>query len=92
MSLKKIITRLMRATADKIDAGNSELTEAEAMELMSILCHEGLSKAQACSYLNLRRSQFDTLIRTGKLPKGKKIVGFKELRWYKDELDEYKKK
>lgn len=90
MSLRKRLTTLLREVADKIDAGNSELSESEAMDIMSVLCHESLSKAQACHYLNLRRAQFDNKVREGELPRGKKVTGFTELRWYKDELDRCK--
>lgn len=79
----------MRDTADKIDAGNCELSADEAMDLLNVLSHESLSKDQACSYLNLSRSRFDDLVREGKLPKGRKVRGFKELRWYKDELKSF---
>lgn len=84
--IKKYITKLLRETADKIDAGNCELEEEQAMDIMSVLGHEVLSKDQACSYLNLSRSRFDDLVREGKLPKGRKRRGFKELIFYKDEL------
>ena len=47
------------------------------------------SKYQAYTYLNLRRAQFDNLVREGKLPKGRKVAGFKELRWSRKEIDEY---
>lgn len=77
----------MRDTADKIDAGNCELSADEAMDLLNVLSHESLSKDQACSFLNLSRSRFDDLVRERKIPKGRKIRGFKELRWYKDELN-----
>lgn len=86
-SLIKHLTKLMRDTADKIDAGNCELSPDEAMDLMGVFSHEPLSKDQACSYLNLSRSRFDELIRLKELPKGRKVRGFKELRWYKDELN-----
>ena len=92
MSLKERVIKLLREITDKIDAGNSELSESEAMDIMSVLCHESISKAQACIYLNLRRAQFDNLVRAGKLPKGRKVTGFTELRWYKDDLDRYKQK
>lgn len=85
--LVRLLTKLMRDTADKIDAGNCELSADEAMDLLNVLSHESLSKDQACSFLNLSRSRFDDLIRERKIPKGRKIRGFKELRWYKDELD-----
>lgn len=89
--LVKKLTKLMREAADNMDAGNSSLTEGEAMTLMGIFCHEEMSKARACLYLNISRSKFDELVRLGQLPRGKKIMGYKELRWYKDELDEYVK-
>lgn len=84
---QKIVTYL-REVADKIDAGTSEITESEAMDILSIIAHEALSKEQACLYLNgLSRSRFDDLVREGKIPKGRKVAGYKELRWYKDDLD-----
>ena len=85
--LKRAITKLLRETADKIDSGNCELNEEQAMDIMSVIGHEVLSKDEACSYLNLSRSRFDDLVREGKIPKGKKRRGFKELIFYKDELE-----
>ena len=85
--LKRAVTKLLRETADKIDSGNCELNEEQAMDIMSVLSHEVLSKDEACSYLNLSRSRFDDLVREGKIPKGRKRRGFKELIFYKDELD-----
>lgn len=90
-ALTKLITKLLRETADKIDTGNCELSDSEAMEIMSVLSHQAMSKEDACIYLNLSRSRFDDLVREGRLPKGRKRRGFKELRWYKDELDRYVK-
>ena len=88
LALIKRLTQLMRETADKLDAGNSELSESEAMDIMEVLCHRAMSKAQACEYLNISPSHFGDLIRAKQMPKGRKVVGYKELRWYKDELDE----
>lgn len=84
--LSKLITKLLRETADKIDAGNSELTEEESMDILSLLSHKVLSKEQAYTFVGLQVSQFDNLVRQGKLPKGRKRRGFKELVWYEDEL------
>lgn len=86
-SLISAVTRLLRRTADDLDAGNSELSESEALDIMDTLCHTALSKAQAYTYLNTKRSNFDKLVRDRVLPKGKKRKGFKELVWYRDELD-----
>lgn len=81
------MVKLLRETADKVASGTCEMTESEAMELMAILSHEAMSKEKACSYLNISRSRFDELVREGKLPKGRRRTGHKELDWYKDELD-----
>ena len=45
ISLISAVTRLLRKTADDIDAGNSELSESEALDIMDTLCHTALSKA-----------------------------------------------
>ena len=87
--IKKTISKLLRKIADKIDSDTCELTEEQAMDIMSVIGHEVLSKDEACSYLNISRSKFDGLIREGKLPKGRKRRGFKELFFYKDELSDY---
>lgn len=86
-ALKNIIIKYLRETADKIESGNCELSDSEAMDIMSVLSHQSMSKEDACIYLNLSRSRFDDLVREGKLPKGRKKRGFKELTWWKDELD-----
>ena len=89
VSLKKLIARTLREIANKIDADTCELSEEQAMDIMSAISHEMLSKEEACDYLNLSRSRFDDLVREGKLPRGKKRRGFKELFFYKDELIRY---
>lgn len=74
---------LLRTLADNIDSGNSNLTENEAIELIDVIKHytdrdELISKYEACRYLNISRATFDNYVRAGKLPKGKKKIGFKE--------------
>lgn len=84
--IKRTVSKLLRQIADKIDGGTCELDEEQAMNIMATIGHEPLSKDAACSYLNISRSKFDALVADGKLPKGKKRRGFKELVWFKDEL------
>lgn len=86
LALKRMIAKLLRETADKIDAGTCELSEQEAMDIMSVVAHNALSKEEACLFLNLRRSRFDDLVREGQIPRGRKRRGRKELIWYEDEL------
>lgn len=80
------VSKTLREIADKIDSGNCELDDEQAMHIMSTIGHEAMSKDSACSYLNISRSKFDSLVAEGKLPKGKKRRGFKEKIWFKDEL------
>lgn len=84
--IKSVVSKLLRGLADRVDSDTCELNEQQAMEIMSVIGHEVLSKDEACSYLNLSRSRFDALVLEGKIPRGKKRRGFKELFWYKDEL------
>ena len=86
--IKSMVAKMMREVADKIDAGTCEMSESEAMEIMGVLSHQAMSKDEAYSYLNLSRSRFDELVRLKQLPKGRKRRGFKELVWFRDELDE----
>lgn len=72
---------------NKIQAGTSELTEDEAMCIMSIIAHQPISREEACNYVNMNSNKFADNITLGNLPKGRKRRGFKELTWYKDELD-----
>ena len=85
-NLVKVFSKLLRDTADKLDAGTCEISEDQAMDVISMLSHQPLSKDQACTYLNMSRSKFDELVKEGKLPKGRKRRGFKELLWFQDEL------
>lgn len=84
---KKLVVKYLREVADRIDTGTSEVTEAEAIDILKVVAHKALSKEQACNYLNLSRSRFDDLVREKKIPRGRKKVGFKELFWYEDELN-----
>ena len=72
--------------AAKIENGTCELSDEEMTEIFNVIAHESMSKYQACKYLNMSTSRFDDYVREGKIPKGRKITGFKELRWYKNEL------
>ena len=77
-----------------IDAGNSNITEGEAIEIVDNLRRftdkeKRLSKYAACKYLNVSRATFDNYVRSGKLPRGEHEAGFKELSWNKKTLDEF---
>ena len=82
----KLLIKLMRKTADDLEVGNSNLSEEEQIDLMSMFCHKALTKKEACDVIHLQRSRFDDLVRLGVIPRGKKLRNRKELIWYEDEL------
>ena len=86
-NFKKLVVKYLKEAAEKIDSGTSEITESQAIDVLRVIAHEAMSKEQACIYLNLSRSRFDDLVRERKIPRGQKRVGFKELVYYRDELD-----
>ena len=88
----RAIKELLLKIVDDIDAGNSNITNEEAIELtntISVLANKDrrMSKYAACQYLNVSRATFDNYVREGKLPKGKHDIGFKELSWSRRDLD-----
>jgi predicted DNA-binding transcriptional regulator AlpA len=90
----ELIKKELQRILNDIDAGNSNITENEEKEILEFLNNiarkdEGMSKYKACQYLNISRASFDNYIRAGLLPKGKHVIGFKELRFYKRDLDNF---
>ena len=90
----KILRQQLVDIIDRIDAGNTNITEEDGFKLINTIRQctikdEGISKYSACEYLNISRATFDNLVKSGKLPKGKHVIGFNELRWYKKDLEEY---
>ena len=80
---------------DRIDSGNSNMTESELDETINYLnqltnTENKLSKYQACKYLNISRSTFDNYVKDGKIPEGKKQQGFKEKFWDLKTLKQFK--
>ena len=93
----KIIRNQLAKILNDIDVGNSNITENEAVELTKVLQSYTdktikMSKYQACQYLNISRATFDNYVREGKLPRGKKEAGFKELFYTQKDLDDFKSK
>lgn len=91
--MKRIIRNLLQGIIDDLDAGNTNINEEEAIEVAKVISElrkdNGISKYAACEYLNISRATFDNYVREGKIPKGKHEIGFKELRWYKKDLDKF---
>lgn len=91
----QLIKKMLLKIVDDIDAGNSNLSESELVEAIESIKRftnkkEDFSKYSAANYLNMSRATFDNYIAEGKIPHGVKKQGFKELRWYKEDLDKFK--
>ena len=89
------LKKLLLGIVDDIDAGNSNIDEKEAMQIVKALRAYSrkdtpMSKYQAYTYLGFSRAKFDNYVRAGKIPRGRKVAGFNELRWYKKDLDNIK--
>ena len=90
----KVIRNLLQNIIQDIDAGNSNISENDAIEIVKALSEytrkdKGISKYSACKYLNISRATFDNYVREGKIPKGKHEIGFKEKFWLKKDLDKF---
>lgn len=93
----KIIRNLLEKIITDLDAGNSNITEEEALKLTKVLQSYTdktvkMSKYQACMYLHISRATFDNYVREGSIPRGKKEAGFKELFWILKDLDDFVRK
>ena len=93
----QLIKKHLLKVVDDIDTDNTNLNESEQMEVAEFLKKfnsrdKTISKYQAYTYLNMSRAKFDNLVRDGKLPKGKKIEGFKELQWSLKEIKDAKRR
>lgn len=88
----KVLRELLVGIIDDIDTGNTNIEEEDEVKIIESLRQytrkdKPMSKYQAYTYLNMSRATFDNLVKDGKLPKCTKVAGFKELFWYKKDLD-----
>ena len=89
----KVIKELLLKIIDSIDAGNSNITEKEAFEIIEIIKHytdttQYYNRTQAAKYLNCSIQSFDLYRKEGKIPEGIKQSGGVR-QWTKQQLDEY---
>lgn len=89
----QIIKRILLQLVEDIDSSNSKISEEEQLEIINLIQKinsKELSKIESAEYLGVSRATLDNYVREGKLPKGRKRAGFKELSWNKIDLDNFK--
>lgn len=89
----QIIKTILQKFIDDIDADNTNLNYEQQCDIIRILSNVDLgqenemNKTQAADYLGVCRATFDNYVRDGFIPQGRQVGKFKELRWYKSDLD-----
>ena len=89
----KLIRNILQKWIDDIDADNTNLSYEQQCDLIRVLSNVNLgqenemNKTQAADQIGVSRATFDNYVRDGFIPKGKQVGNFKELRWYKSDLD-----
>lgn len=81
---KTSVSQMLHMLANNIDLNNCNASEEDIMEIcdkisMTINPEAKLSKYQAIEYLGVSRATFDNYVDQGRIPKGRKQQGFKEL-------------
>lgn len=71
---------------NEIKAGNSNISEEQALDIISIVAHIPMGREQVCTEMNISNDKFYNLLNQGKIPAGRKRRSFKELCWYRDEI------
>lgn len=88
------LREVLKDSLDKIDAGNSNVSEEHANIIINVLStinkpEKGVSKAFACEHiLHINSNRFNYLLAKGVIPPGKHELGFHELSWSIADFDE----
>jgi predicted DNA-binding transcriptional regulator AlpA len=90
-----VIGEELQKIVDSIKVGNSNVPEEKAISILKAVREltddtSKVSKYQAMRILHVERATFDGYVRDGLLPRGIKEPGFKELFWYKKDIEEFK--
>lgn len=89
----QIIKSILQKFIEDIDADNTNISYEQQCDIIRILSNvdsgkdNEMNKTQAADYLGVSRATFDNYVHDGFIPKGKQVGSFKELRWYKSDLD-----
>lgn len=88
----QLIKTILQQFINDIDSGNTNISEKEQLEVLNLLQklnQKEFSKLEAADYIGVSRATFDNYVSNGRIPKGIKRMGFKELSWRKCDLDDF---
>lgn len=90
----KVLDDLLMDIHDRIQSGRCLTNKQQAQratDFLKLIANKDkyLSKYEASRYVGVSRATFDRLVKEGRLPKGAKRAGWKEIGWKTSELDEY---
>jgi hypothetical protein len=79
-----LLASLLRTVADNLDAGNSNITEDEMLEICELIGNssnpdEKISKYQTAELLGVSHKTVDYYVRKRYIPHGRQEIGFKEI-------------
>ena len=92
MLMLKVLRNLLQQLINDIDSGNSNINKDQELEIIQFvqkITSKELSKLEAANYIGVSRATFDNYVNNGRIPKGIKRIGFKELSWRKCDLDDF---
>ena len=88
------LREVLKDSLDRIDAGNTNISEEHANTIISVLTtinkpEKRVSKAFACEHiLHINSNKFNYLLTKGIIPPGKHELGFHELSWSIADFDD----
>ena len=95
--MQNIVRDMSMAIVDKIDAGNTNISEEQVLKIAEVLRPYTLyepytTAAKAHTYLGISMKTFRNLVKDGELPKGIKEAGDYSLKWLKTDIINYSNK
>ena len=84
--MEKLLIRELENAVDNLKAGNCYLSEEEQSEILDTITHTAIGAEEVCKELNISRATMTNYIKTGKIPKGRKLRYRKDKIWFRDEI------
>jgi len=92
---KLILIHLLEQAKEDLNEGKCQLSDDEGFSVIESLKEimypkpsmEAYNITQSCNKLHISQPTFRKYVRLGKIPECTRVQGFKELVWYKSDID-----